>query len=256
MAMTRSFGGIIGSGLQDFFRNLLVEGIKMVDTIMRIGAFAFQVGRILYFFSKAIMRVVEAFSFLTPIIRVIANVLGSRIGQTVLSIIALLTSLAVVLIGIGKVMASFLGGILVLNSALATNATLWGAVSSLIGGTFLSSILSGVAALPALIAEVFGLGTALSYAAAAMTVLTGGLAAIGAIGAIGLGGFGVLKDAFAPDVSARGRNNRFAPGSGGVTNNVTMNVQGDMDETSRQRITDVTKGIMYEDDLQDGKWSP
>jgi len=244
------FSGLTAGGFVQFFRNVIIEGAKSSDTLAKIAGMLFQVGRLVYFALKAVVRFVGVLSTFTPIIRLVADILGNRWVQALLIIIASIASLVGIIIAASKAMTLMIGAILALNGQLVLQGGLLSYLSSLWAGSWISSAIAGIYGM---VQAAWALNGALGVAAKLATVLMGVLT-LGAGLAIAAGAIGTLQDTLSPDVPSTGGGG-IAAGSGGETyNDVTMNFQGDMDSTSRQRMVDVTEGVMYEDDLSSGQF--
>jgi len=243
--MAGIFGSILTSGLPEFFSNLFVEGIKTSDTLIKVAGVAFQLGRMIYFVSKAIASLLGVFAVFTPVLKLIADLLGSRIGQSLIIIAGLLTSLIVLGVVFGKIIATLTLVIGALNTAMGTQIGILGVLKSTWTGQW---IISAIGAMQSLIAWVMGLNSALATTAALVSIATLGLAALAGVGALAVSGYGAIKDTMNPETPRRER------GSGNTYNDVTMNFHGDMDNKSRHKMEDVARGVMYQDDLSNGNF--
>jgi len=240
-----TFGSILTAGIPELFSDLFVEGIRTSDMLIKVSKIAFELGRIIYFVSKAVVSLLAVFAVFTPVLKLIADLLGSRIGQSLMLIIGLLTSLIVVGVIFAK-LASFLGTVItILNTAMMTQIGILGVLKSTWTGQW---IISAIGAIQSLTAWVMGLNSALATTAALVSIATLGLAALAGAGALAVSGYGAIKDTMTPEMPRRGR------GGGSTYNDVTMNFQGKMDNKSRQKMEDVARGVMYQDDLSNGNF--
>jgi len=242
-SMAGTFGNIIVSGLPEFFNNIFKEGLRTSDVLIKVGVLAFELGRIIYFVSKSIASLISIFAVLTPVLSFVADILGSRIGQSLLIIIGYLTSLIVIGLAFSKLVGFLATMIMILNTAMTTQLGILGVLKSTWTGRWIMDAIGGITKL---IGWVAGLNSVLAQAAALMSIVTLGAAAIAGLGALTAGAATVVGN----NLSG---NNPAAQGGGGNTyNDVTMNFQGDMDNASQKKMEDVARGVMYQDDLSGG----
>jgi hypothetical protein len=205
----------------DLLDRLLAEGYQNQDMLLTLAAAGYNLMRALFAVSKVVARVVTAFAPLTKIILFFAQLLSTRVGQTI--------AVAVTLIGVLTAAAYGLG-----------SAFLWVATGGL-AATY-NSIITMLGLIPEFIGMIWSLNAALGFTVALLSALTLGLAAVGAL----VGGAMVIDQIWnQPSIndprSFDGQGINMAGGGGSRGGDTVINVYGDMDEEASKRVTDVVQ---------------
>lgn len=246
-ALVAGFSDFIGQNLGSFLLGIVKEGIKVADALGNMSAVIYSVLRVVYNLLTVLGGFISALKFLTPVLNTVANILGNKVVQTFLVLIV--TALAFV-----KLVTFVVGGMLsIMTAAGMVELALLGSsgalafFQSLLGGTWVMSAVKGIYSIYAAI-EV--LNTGLAKAVAAIGLLTGGLALLGGIGALALGASDAIGGLLSPETPSSMTSN---PNRGGAQN-VEMNFYGKQDASSRQRMVDVTKGVMHGKEVRNGNF--
>jgi hypothetical protein len=219
--ITRRLTGAAPTFFLDLLDRLVEEGYRNQDMLFTLAGAGYNLIRVLFAVSKVVARVITAFAPLTSIILFFAQLLSTKVGQTV--------AVAVTMIGLLVGAAYALG-----------TAFLWVASGGL--GSAISSIITMIGLIPEFIAMIWSLNTALGVTATLLSALTLGLAAIGAVA----GGAMVLDQIWnqpSLDDPASFEGQRITQSSGGGERggDTVINVYGDMDEEASKRVVDVVR---------------
>jgi hypothetical protein len=219
--ITRRLTGAAPTFFLDLLDRLVEEGYRNQDMLFTLAGAGYNLIRVLFAVSKVVARVITAFAPLTSIILFFAQLLSTKVGQTV--------AVAVTMIGL------LIGAAYALGTAF-----LWVASGGL--GSAISSIITMIGLIPEFIAMIWSLNTALGVTATLLSALTLGLAAIGAVA----GGAMVLDQIWnqpSLDDPASFEGQRITQSSGGGERggDTVINVYGDMDEEASKRVVDVVR---------------
>lgn len=214
--VTGTFGNVIGHGIIDFFRYFIQEGQKSQNSLILFGSALKTILKIIYNLSKGVSAVLAGFQPLLNVILLISKVLNNKF------VMSLVAGLAVMITTIKVSM--------ILAGVIAT-------LSGIMGGGMVSGIIKGIVALQAYIAKLLVLqgvaaetAMAVSAATLGLGLLAGGAAAI------------YTKKKLSSDIGDVSHGDAFGGGAGGgrqtVINNNEINISGDADRKSREKMFD------------------
>jgi hypothetical protein len=226
--LSKRFGGLIGSGLLDFFEWLIKEAEANQDLLVRLGSTFVTLAVAAYELSTFISRLVVNFKPLFNILAAVAGFLNNDFIVTILT-----------LMGVW-------GGFILLTSKVVTALYGVAAALSTVGGSgVISTVIGGIARITGML---YGLVAAAWEANAALGVLAGLATAGLAVGAAAVS-YEAIKG-MAPDGPSSGAGvgggTRMGGGGGTVINDnrsYEINASGNMDYSQRKEIEGVVKDV-------------
>lgn len=215
--VTSKFGNLIGHTIIEFLRGLIKEGQKSQRSLILFGHALKTLILIIYNAAKALSAIFIAFQPLLDVLLWVSRIINNKFVMSLVGGLAVMYALVKVGIILSGVM-SVLGGI--------------------IGGTIIKSIMSGIMALTTYIAKLMVLQGVAASTAMTLSMLTLGLSAIAGIAA---GGYALNKlneDAQISNGERFGGIGGAGNGSTKVINNNNINIEGDADRKSINRMQD------------------
>jgi len=238
--LTTRFGGLIGSGLLDFFEWLIQAASENQQLIINLGSSLLSLAAIAYNLSMAISRIVSAFR---PLFEIIATVTGFLNNKFIVGLLVAVTVFGTLILTTWK-----------LTTALYAALT---ALASFGSGGIISSIAGGIAFL---VGKLWGLITSLWSAVFASEALITTLSAL-TLGAFAVGS--IAAGVWAADRMSRsgpsGGNGRVSGMSGGVGGSTTVyndnrsyeiNNHGGNDYASQKAMEDTVRRVGETEDAQ------
>lgn len=235
-AVTAALGSLILTNAGNFFEALIKEGLNSVGTIMQVMNGLFMLGRVVFAILKNILNFVAVLSGLSGILSFVADILGSKLFQS--------------LFIVGTVVATVIGVLYVLFAVfnmLISSAILAGGVLS---GTFLSSLIQTIPVLGTLIAQLTIAQKLLLGIAAIASAFTIGAVAVGAIGS-----YSAINNSIDTPNGLDGYNGTGGSmGNTNIVNNNTFNVQNPNEE-DMQAMKDIAGRTIQRDKIGNGDFT-
>jgi hypothetical protein len=220
------FGQMISENASNFLAGIIEYTIKSIPKLKRLFALFSSLAKVVFSLAGIASSFVSVFALFAPLFNLLANILGNEFVKGFAKFLALLS------IGVGALAAFGTMLQFITGASLSLGGVMGWLTSTAIGG-FLVSVYQAIAALPVLLAELTAMQAVLWSAAAAMAVLTGGLAVLGA---------GILGNALMPEMGVdnpgSGGSGGFGSGgmSGGPGGSTTINVYGDVDNATQEDL--------------------
>jgi hypothetical protein len=236
--LTTEFGGIIGSGLLQFFEWLLQEAASNTKMIKNLSGGLIKLAVVAYNVSLAISRIIATMRPFFSWLAGVSNLLNNRFILGLLTFLTIGGAIAFTVMKIGTAFL-WLGGII---QSVINFFAVFGSGGILAGMISFFKVVSGL--ILTLIGELTALQTA-ALAAASALALTG-------IGALVVGGGLVAGGAamsamkgMEPDTDAPSRTGRS---TGGKTvyqdnRNITITNEGEMDYATQKGVEDTVKEV-------------
>jgi hypothetical protein len=165
--LTSRFAGLLGTGLLDFFEFLIQSAARNQDLLVSFGSALINLAVVAYNVSLAVSKILNVFSPLAGMLAWLSDLLNNKFILAMLSAVTVTYLTAAAFSKLGLAVMAALSKIGILGS-----------------GSFLGTVMSGLAAMQAqvagLIAEYTALSAAASMAAAAIAMTGIGLLAVGA----------------------------------------------------------------------------